>query len=232
MAVPCDIQHDIDWQVQKSRTPAPCLTRPRFGSEWAAGYIRRYGLQIERLATGDESPAALRARLDAAYDAGAPATPNSVALIEQATVARIEIERLHQVRATLRADAIRTALLTWQYNREDEVRFYIQLAIKDANASVAGLKRSGAGMRHLISRWEYLSKCLSDEGTLYLPEKCEAIIMQGYAAGIDQLFLSEDAWKTWIDCLACQPVIHQADIDTICAPDVVPKSIQDRAGPL
>src|SRR5262249_29828106 len=95
-----------------------------------------------------------------------------------------------------------------------------------------GLKRSGHGLRHLISRWQQLKKSLSEEGTLYLPEKIEAIQMQGHAAGIDQLFLSEVAWKTWRDCLACQPVIKQLDIDMLCAPDVAPRSTQDGEGPL
>jgi hypothetical protein len=103
---------------------------------------------------------------------------------------------------------------------------------QDPNAARAGLKRSAAGVRHLISRWEHLGKCLAEEGTLYGAEKYEAIQMQGHYAGIDQLFLSEEAWKTWIDCLASQPVIKQFDIDMLCASDVVPKSIQDRDQPL
>jgi hypothetical protein len=103
---------------------------------------------------------------------------------------------------------------------------------QDPNAAVAGLKRSAAGVRHLISRWEHLGKCLAEEGTLYGAEKYEAIQMQGHYAGIDQLFLSEEAWKTWMDCLASQPVIKQFDIDMLCASDVVAKSIQDRDQPL
>jgi hypothetical protein len=103
---------------------------------------------------------------------------------------------------------------------------------QDPNAAVAGLRRSGHGLRHLISRWQQLKKSLSEEGTLYGAEKYECIQMQGYAAGVDQLFLAEVAWKTWMDCLASQPVIKQFDIDMLCAPDIVPKSIQDRDQPL
>jgi hypothetical protein len=87
-------------------------------------------------------------------------------------------------------------------------------------------------MRHLIGRWQQLKQSLCGEGTLYGAEKYECLQMQGLYAGIDRLFLSEEAWKTWMDCLASQPVIKQFDIDMLCAPDIVPKSIQDRDQPL
>ena len=127
MAFPSDIQHDIDRQVQKVRDPSP--TRPRTARAWAAEYIRKYGLKIERLALGDEPPEALRARLDAAFDAHAPATPTDVALVELATMSRIEFERLVQVRANLRADAIRTAELDWQWRCDDDVEHYLRMLI-------------------------------------------------------------------------------------------------------
>jgi hypothetical protein len=231
MAFSPDIQHDIDRQAQKVKNPgAPGPAR--FGSAWAAAYIRKYGLQIERLALGDEPPEALRARLDAAYDAQAPASPTAVALVEQATMAQIEIGRLHQVRATLRAHAIRTAEQRWQWSWDDDVRYYIQMFNQDANSAVAGLKRSAPGVRHLISRWEELTKCLSDEGTWYGAHRCEAILMQGYSACIDELFYSEAAWQTWMDCLVCQPLIRQSDINTLCDQAIVPKAILDRQVPL
>jgi hypothetical protein len=229
MAICREIQHDIDQQNERGRDPSAAR---RAVSEWAAGYIRKHGLSIEKLALGDERPEDLRARLDDAYRAQAPATPTDVALVEQATVAQIEIDRIHQLRATLRAEAIRRAELHWQWEREDDVRYYVRMFNQDPHAAVAGLKRSGHGLRHLISRWQQLGKSLSEEGTLYGAEKYECIQMQGWPAGIDQLFLSEEAWKTWIDCLASQPVIKQFDIDMLCASDIVPKSIQDRDQPL
>jgi hypothetical protein len=230
MAFCRDIQHDIDFQTETNRDPG--AARRRSAGAWAADYIRWHGLPIEKLALGDERPEDLRARLDDACIAVAPTTPTDVALVEQAAVAQIEIQRLHQIRATLRAEAIRTAELHWEWECENEVMDHIQMFNRDPGAAVVGLRRSSHGLRHLISRWQQLKKSLSEEGTLYGAEKYEAIQMQGLYAGIDQLFLSEEAWKTWMDCLASQPVIKQFDIDTLCAPDIVPKSIQDRDQPL
>jgi hypothetical protein len=140
--------------------------------------------------------------------------------------------RLFRIRATLRASAIRTAEVAFQHRGEDEVRYYVQRFNQDPDACLAGLKRSAAGLRHLISRWKHLGKCLYDEGTWYGAERCEAILMQGHAAGFDQLYLSETAWNTWRDCLAAQPIIQQVNIDMLCAPDIVPQAIQDRGQPL
>jgi hypothetical protein len=131
-----------------------------------------------------------------------------------------------------RSEKARTAEIAYRQNREDEVRYYVQRFNQDPDACLAGLKRSAAGVRHLISRWEELNASLCDEGTWYGAHRCEAILMQGHAAGFDQLFLSEVAWRTWVDCLAAQPLIRQRDVDMLCAPDIVPQSIQDRGEPL
>jgi hypothetical protein len=173
-----------------------------------------------------------RRRLEEWCQTGGSISPLAQGLIAQALFALDEAERCKQLLAVQRTEKARTALLRYREACEDEVTYYVSMFNKDPNAAVAGLKRSAAGVRHLISRWEELYMCLCDEGTWYGTHRYEAIQMQGQYAGIDQLFLSEEAWKTWIDCLAAQPVIKQFDIDTLCAPDIVPKSIQDRDQPL
>jgi hypothetical protein len=230
MAFPSDIQHEIDRQVQKLRDPSP--TRPRTERAWAAEYIRKYGLKIERLALGDEPPDTLRARLDAAYDAHAPATPTDVALVELATVAQIELERLVQTRANLRADALRTAELAWQWRCDDEVTHYSRMFNTDPALALAHLKRSAAGLRHLIKRWTEISINLSNEGTAYAFDRVDLITLQGLSAVIEDLYFSEAAWETFRDCLVTQPNPAPRDIEMICAPDVVPRSIQERGVPL
>jgi hypothetical protein len=173
-----------------------------------------------------------RRRLEEWCQPGTAISPVAQGLIAQVLFALDEAQRCRRLLAVQRTEKARTAVIRYREACEDEVRYYVRMFNQDPNAAVAGLKRSAAGVRHLISRWEHLSRCLGEEGTLYGAEKYEAIQMQGYAAGIDQLFLSEQAWKTWVDCLASQPVIKQFDIDMLCAPDVVPKSIQDRDQPL
>jgi hypothetical protein len=180
----------------------------------------------------DEPSSDYRRRLEEWRQPGRPVTPVEQSLIAQALYALDEAERCKRLLAVQRIEKARTAVIRYREACEDEVTYYIAMFNRDPNAAVAGLRRSAAGVRHLISRWEELGLYLAEEGTWYGTHRYEAIQMQGCYAGIDQLFLSEEAWKTWIDCLASQPVIKQFDIDMLCAPDIVPKSIQDRDQPL
>jgi hypothetical protein len=183
MAFPSDIQHDIRRQAEQVRDPSAIGLNTE--QPWAAAYIRKYGLKIERLALGDELPEALRARLDTAYDTHAPATPTDVALIELATVAQIELERLFQIRANLRADAIRTAELEWQWRCDDEVYHHVRMFNQDPFLALAGLKRSAAGLRYLIGRWTEISASLSNEGSAFGADRVYLIQMQGLSAVIE-----------------------------------------------
>jgi hypothetical protein len=55
-----------------------------------------------------------------------------------------------------------------------------------------------------------------------------AIMIQGLSACLDKLYLSEQAYLTWMSCLALQPNPHQYEIDRLLDPSRVPKSLLDR----
>ena len=54
------------------------------------------------------------------------------------------------------------------------------------------------------------------------------IQLQGQSACLDELFISETAYLTWLDCLGGQPNPKQRDIDLILDRRHIPKAIQDR----
>jgi hypothetical protein len=93
---------------------------------------------------------------------------------------------------------------------------------------VVGLKRSAAGCRWLIARWEYLEQALAAGGTWYGCDRIEAIQLQGLSAMVDDLYISESAYMTWLHCLAAQPNPKERDIALVLDRRVMPKSIQDR----
>jgi hypothetical protein len=204
-------------------------TRPRAAP---APYAPAPGVWIEGLVLPGERPEELRQRIEAAYAAYAPELPTEAALVDQAIVAQIEIQRCHRSRAVLRAEKARSAEIRWREACEDETRHYLRMFNVDPDMALAGLKRSAGGVRYLRKRWNDISNGLSTEGTVYGADRVELIQMQGHSAVIDDLYFSEVAWETFRDCLATQPSPKQRDIDMICAPDVVPKSIQDRDLPL
>ena len=77
-----------------------------------------------------------------------------------------------------------------------------------------------------------LARQLEEDGTWYGEYRIGAIQLQGKSACIDELYFSEAAFTTWIDCLACQPNPKQKDIDLILERRNVPKALQDRDVPL
>jgi hypothetical protein len=134
------------------------------------------------------------------------------------------------VRTTLRAEAVRTADRYYEEAEEDAVEGHRRLLDGDPRAAVVGLKRSAAGCRWLIVRWEYLERKLADDGTLYGGDRIEAIQLQGLSAFVDDLYICEDAYMTWLNALAAQPDPKQPDINLVLDRQVMPKSIQDRGG--
>jgi hypothetical protein len=172
------------------------------------------------------------ARLEGWCQPGTTVTPMARGLIAQALFALDEAERIKRLLAVLRAETERTAEIRWHQAREDEVTYYLRMFNQDVPLALSGLKRCAGGVRYLIRRWNEISDNLSKEGTLYGADRIECIQMQGYSAVIDYLYVSPAAWETFRDCLACQPNPKPHDIEMICAPDVVPKPIEDRELPL
>src|SRR5258707_15527178 len=71
------------------------------------------GFSIESLALPHEDPGELTRILKEFTDAYPASDPIIQRLIVQAAMARVEIRRLERIRATVRTDKVRTALLFW-----------------------------------------------------------------------------------------------------------------------
>jgi hypothetical protein len=157
-----------------------------------------------------------------------PASPLERGLIAQAVQAEADRDECVRVRATLRADVLRTADRYFVEMEEDNVEHYRRMLDSDPATAVRALKRSAAGCRCLIGRWEHLERALADDGTWYGADRIEAIQIQGLSARVDDHYLSESAYMTWLHCLAAQPNPKERDIALVLDRRVMPKSIQDR----
>jgi hypothetical protein len=190
------------------------------------------GLWIEGLALGSERPEALRERLEDAYEAYAAQSLTEVALVDQAVVAQLEIERCHRSRAVLRAAKVRTALRDFDRAQEDEVDRLRRMLDGDPWYAVTSLKRFGAGVRFLIGRWEWLGRQLEQDGSLYGCDRIEAIQLQGLSAMVDDLYICEQAYWTWVWALAAQPNPKERDIALVLDRRNMPKRLQDMDNPV
>jgi hypothetical protein len=228
MAISPTIQREIQRQIEETYKPPPAHA----GCNWAADYIRNYGLKIEALATGDEQPAAFRQRLEQAYAAYAPSTPGDVALVDQVVASSLEAERCRRLQATLRTEKLRTAELRWEWREEDYVREYVIRLEPDAPEYLPLLKRTAAGCRYIAAQWRRLAAALAAEGTWYQHDRNIAIGLLGHSGHIDRIYVSEEAFWTWLHCLGAQPDPKQRDIDLILGSHMMPKPIQDRGVPV
>jgi hypothetical protein len=149
-------------------------------------------------------------------------------LIDQALQAEQDRDECVRVRATLRAEVVRMADRYWEEAEEDAVDGYRRMLDGDPWAAVVGLKRSAAGCRWLIARWDHLEQALAAGGTWYGGDRIEAIQLQGLSAMVEDLYISESAHMTWVHCLAAQPNPKERDIALVLDRRVMPKAIQDR----
>jgi hypothetical protein len=155
-------------------------------------------------------------------------SPMVQGLIDQAASAAAERAECLRIRAALRAGVVRTAERCWDEAQEDEIDGYRRQLDGDPWAAVVGLKRSAAGCRWLIARWEHLEQALATGGTWYGGDRIEAIQLQGLSAMVEDLYISEAAYMTWVHCLAAQPNPKERDIALVLDRRVMPKAIQDR----
>ncbi len=223
MDTPPAIQREIDRQVARlaaRRKPGPARV-------WATWFIQTHGLAIERMVLPGEEVAA-RQRLDAWYAYHEPASPGQTAQVEQAVVAKLNIERCHRLRAALQAEKVRTAELQWQRAIEDDVYNCWQLFKTSSTQAMNGLERSAAGLRQLIKMWESLEKRLTEDGTWFGADRLRAINLQGFASLPLDLYLEEGAYWTYVHSMAASPNPTQLDIDTVHRDDIMPQRLQDQ----
>ena len=220
---------DIEPEIQDQIRPHLRCVAPRAAP---APPAPTPGVWIDGFALGDESPEELRRNFEAAYADYTPRTATEAALVDQAVVAQIEIERCHTIRGTIRTAKVRTALRDFDRAQDDEVDRLRHRLDGDPYWSVVGLKRFAAGVRFLIDRWERLGRHLEQDGTLLGVDRIEAIQLQGLSAMVEDLYISEQAWWTWVWCLAAQLDPKQRDIDLILDRRVMPKRVQDMDKPV
>jgi hypothetical protein len=181
---------------------------------------------IVGLATGAEQPEELRARCIAAYAAYNPLTPTEAALTDQAIMAQLEIQRIHKVRAALRAEKVRTALDRFEEEQKEELERCAKLFREDHRAGLMAARRFALGARTLIGYWEQLGQKLQEDDTWYGDDVGRAITLLGYSGLVEELYRSEKAYWVYVWATAAQADPCESQIAMIKSPEVKPSRIQ------
>ncbi len=183
---------------------------------------------LETLALPHEDPGEPARLFKQFSDAYPGSDPIAQGLILQAVLALIELRRLARIRATIRTEKVRTAVLFWHQRQADTVSAHLKHFDVDPREAVVRLLRSGAGCRWALDFLQELQTKLIEDGTWYGGDMFWAIMIQGFCARLDQLYFSEAAYLTWMSCLALQPNPKQFEIDRLLDPSRVPKSLRER----
>jgi len=204
------------------------------GIEQAAGFsvaahhwAGAAGCAIEQLALPGENPVELRKRIDDWYNFYEPSSPIERGLIDQAAMAEIEIARSRRVLATLKSLRLNTAEHEWEFAWEAEIATCCKLLEENCTDAVRRLKRSAAGCRYLVSRWEYLENRLDRDQTWFGADSYTALQLQGYSPVPDAHVVCEESYLFAMYCVMAQPNPSQIEIDVLHMKEVQNVTIRD-----
>jgi len=198
---------------------------PRNPAWWS--FRAATSLDVEALALPDESPAQLRALLDAFLADYPPASIGDMVILEQVVVASIDRSRALQARTSLLSEKVRTAELRFDQAQQNEVETYKAMLPEAPARALAGLHQTAAGCRHLISRFERLEAILRVDGTLYGQDRDELCLLQASRPERELHPHSDTAFVTWFYCLLAQPDPKDAEVTRIGDRKLMPKAFQD-----
>src|SRR5262249_7550193 len=124
----------------------------------------KHGLRAEVLPLPGEDPAKIAAREQAWNDYYQPDSPAAHHLVNECVRATLLADRCHTFHAAALAKQVSAAQELWDHAREDEVERLKALLCDDPATAVRLLKRTAAGCRWLIGRWEALDAVFTKKG--------------------------------------------------------------------
>src|SRR5262249_15139771 len=133
-----------------------------------------------------------------------------------------------KVRTAIQAAAVRGAAQKLQEKYDDEILHFAKILASDPAKVLTELQRTAPRLRWVIAQWEELERQLDKHGTWYGAYRHQATLFQGYRSTAEDLYFSEQAWRTWLDCFATRPNLGPQEVEVISLPQVVPKAVQER----
>src|SRR5947209_7903768 len=135
-------------------------SRASTGPRTAAGKLRaaqnalRHGLRAERFALPGEDSELLAALTDEWVDYYRPATPGLRALLDRAVLATVQHRRGALFQTAAVSKKMRAAEALYDQEQQERVARGVALFESDPEAAVRDLKRTAAGCRWLLEKWE------------------------------------------------------------------------------
>ncbi len=182
----------------------------------------KHGLRAEVVALPQEDPDEVEARSRAWNDHYQPGSPAAQHLVNQCVQATLLADRVHRYHVAAVSARVVEAQAAWDLAREGEVDQLVDLMAKEPAEAVAGLRRTDAGRRWMIGRWEELGRMLDDRGYWTDYERNEAVRMLGLRPEPHHMKGQPGAWLTRLSNLLCRPEPSGTAVGAMFAPDRMP----------
>ena len=165
------------------------------GKEKSRANAVKHGLRAAVVALPNEDPEEVAARAEEWEGFYKPASPAARHLVDQCVRATLLADRVHRHHSAALAQQVREATKTWDEQRADEVEGWKTLLATDPAVAVRGLRKTAAGLRYMVGRWEVLGAEFAGCGKWVRQETEEAVRLLGQSPDPATLAQQPGAWR-------------------------------------
>ena len=224
MSLTLEQRRDINRENARKST-GPKTARGKANSRKNA---MKHGLRSEVLALPHEDPAIIAERATSWIDYYQPQSPAAQHLVNECVQATILSDRVNRYHHFALSGQIRDARKAWLNQSEDEVKKRYDLMGYDPAEAVRLLKRSGLGVRSLISRWEGFRKRFHADGCLNGEDCDQAISLLGCRSTLEDMKENPGAYMLCLFNALANVAPSEAGLQTLCDPKNVPPSLRHK----
>ena len=188
----------------------------------------KHGLRAKVLVLPNEDPSKIVERSAFWNDYYNPKSPAAHHLVNECVQATILSDRVHTYHHVALSRQIRGAKTGWLSARENEVENLNILMTEDPREAVRLLKKSGHGLRFLITRWEILRKRFTADGCLTGSECDQAIGLLGCRSTLEDMYDHTGGYMLCLFNGIANPASSQDGLDILRSPKNVPPSLRSK----
>jgi hypothetical protein len=191
----------------------------------------KHGCRAAVVPLPNEDPKAIEARAREWHDYYRPESPAARHLADECAHATVLADRCRRALTAALAEQVRAAVGDWDARQEDEVAALAARLPGDPAAAVRKLKRTAAGCRWLIERWEALAEELARYHVWCEPERMLATRLLGLRPEPEHLPNCPEAFLVHLFNFAGNTTHTPDEVRALVSSDLMPACLRERYGP-
>jgi hypothetical protein len=184
----------------------------------------KHGGRAETLVLPNEDPVKAQALHDHWHGFYTARSPAEAAYLDKIVRSLRKAERLRRAEDQTLDVQVRAAELNFDAKQEEQVESLVATLKEDPASAIRGLRRTAAGCRWLLERWNDLKDELDDRGAWVASNRMLATRLQGLrpeACREDEMAFLTRSWN-----VAAQPHRDQEGLDRLLEPTQIPDTLR------